>query len=113
MSSPVSPLTQLEPLLVDPSEIAQLTSLLQEKTNPVVFDVVEPHGEMHLPQALLKGIILKTLAEAGFTVVLYVADWISFLHSFSFFLSLFLHLLQTRTMWQSPQASATTWQLLH
>ena len=77
----VSALERLKPLLADPKEILQLENLLKEKDHPIVYDVVEPHGSMHLPQAFMKGLLLKTLAEAGFTVVLYIADWISFLHS--------------------------------
>ena len=82
-----APLSKLRNLFVDSNEIDALESLLKQKPSPVVFDVVEPHGSMHIPQLILKAEIWKILADAGFTVVLYIADWISFLHSLTCFSS--------------------------
>lgn len=80
-----SNLINLKQILVDPQDTDKLESLLKDKATPVVFDVIEPHGNMHLPQAFLKAQLLKNLVNAGFKVVLYIADWISFLHSLLFY----------------------------
>ena len=103
-SSKATTLQHLKEFFDDKSEIDRLQTLIQQKTAPIVFDVVEPHGNMHFPQIFLKGYILKCLTDAGCKVILYIADWISFLHSMytgSFVLSsIILSSPFIRTMWR-------------
>ena len=58
----------------------ELRSLLSRVPNPVAYDGFEPSGRMHIAQGLLKAKIVNTLTDAGFTFILWVADWFALLN---------------------------------
>lgn len=58
--------------VIDEKELLQL---LQTKMNPVAYDGFEPSGRMHIAQGLMKAAIVNTFTAAGFTFILWVADW--------------------------------------
>lgn len=59
----------------------ELLQLLRECVNPVVYDGFEPSGRMHIAQGLLKSVMVREFTKAGFTFVLYVADWFAKLNN--------------------------------
>lgn len=41
---------------------------------------LEPSGRMHLAQGLMKKLIVDRMTKAGFTFILFVADWFALLN---------------------------------
>ncbi|KAH7826931.1 putative tyrosyl-tRNA synthetase [Monocercomonoides exilis] len=70
----------LHTLFRDSPELSELEKLAASSESKIVFDIVEPNGSMSLPQAILKAHIMKILVQCGFKIVLYIGDWLAFLH---------------------------------
>lgn len=55
--------------------ISELTTLLEEKRNPVAYDGFEPSGLAHIASGLMRALKIADLLQAGVKFKLLIADW--------------------------------------
>lgn len=58
----------------------ELYSLLADCINPVAYDGFEPSGRMHIAQGLLRAVNANKLTKAGFTMIIWIADWFALMN---------------------------------
>ena len=58
-----------------------LRTLLEEKKHPVAYDGMEPSGNLHIAQGLLRAINIQKMLKAGCHFKLWIADWFAWMNN--------------------------------
>jgi tyrosyl-tRNA synthetase len=58
----------------------ELLELFKTKETYLAYDGFEPSGKIHAAQGLFKARIVNNMTKAGFTYILWIADWFAFLN---------------------------------
>lgn len=58
----------------------ELKELLKKKKTPIAYDGIEPSGNLHIAQGILRAININKLTKAGIKFKMWVADWFALMN---------------------------------